>query len=76
MGADFPEDINALDELCSLSSGAKGYLAHHIRNSLTTIILGIECGNLAVALAAAHHIEEDLKKVLGERYAESAYGSR
>jgi hypothetical protein len=72
MGADFPEDIYALDELCSLSNDAKGYLAHHIRNSLTTIILGIECGKLTVALAAAEHIEEDLKKVLGERYAESA----
>lgn len=72
MGADFPGDIHAITELRMLSMAAKEYLAHHIRNSLCAIIFGIECGRHDIALRAAEHIEDDLRKIVGEAYGEDS----
>ncbi|MFA6055482.1 MAG: hypothetical protein WC769_08915 [Thermodesulfovibrionales bacterium] len=63
MGADYEGQERGIEELKSLSPEAKGYLNHHLRNSLTGIIGGIETGNLDIAKQEAWHILEDLERI-------------
>jgi hypothetical protein len=63
MGADYEGQERGIEELKALSPEAKGYLNHHLHNSLTGIIAGIETGNLDIAKQEAWHILEDLKSI-------------
>lgn len=60
MGADYPGQEKAIEELSALSREAKEFLNHHIGNSLNVVIVGIEHGRLDAAKKAAWHIVEDL----------------
>ena len=60
MGADYPGQEKAITELSALSDEAKKFLNHHICNSLSAILLGIEVGNLKLAEESVWHIVSDL----------------
>lgn len=63
MGADYEGQEKAIIELRELSSEAKGFLSHHIRNSLMTISGGIQIGKLDFAKSAIDHIVHDLERI-------------
>jgi hypothetical protein len=63
MGADYPEQDKAIEELKALSPSAKEFLSHHLRNSLGSIIIAIHTGKLDIARDSAEHIVEDLEKI-------------
>jgi hypothetical protein len=67
MGADFPEDNHAIEELRTLSPQAKSWLLHHFGNSLNCVIGGIEIKDYKMAETAARHALADLKKLRGGR---------
>jgi len=61
MGADYPGQEAAINELRALSPAAKRFLEHHICNGLTAVIGGMQIGNHKIAEEAAWHIVEDLE---------------
>jgi hypothetical protein len=61
MGADYEGQDEAVDEVKALSPRAKELLAHHLNNSLTGIIGGLEIGDTGLAMKAAKHMVEDLR---------------
>lgn len=63
MGADYPSQDKAIQELRALSDDAKVFLSHHIRNSLSGVIGGIDTGKLDIAKNSAEHIVKDLEKI-------------
>ena len=63
MGVDYQGDEKAIEELQKLSTEAKKYLSHHLRNSLAAIVFGAEKGELIKIKRAAWHIVKDLKKI-------------
>ena len=63
MGADYPEQDKAIEELKALSPDAKNFLSHHLRNSLAGVLGGIETGKLDIAKVSAEHIVLDLEKI-------------
>jgi hypothetical protein len=63
MGANYAGEEKAIEELRALSPEAKEFLSHHLRNSLTAIIAGIESGKLEVAKQEAWHIIDDLIRI-------------
>jgi len=60
MGADYPGQERAIEELSNLSQEAKKFLCHHINNSLSVVIGGLESGRTDLAYQAAYHIKDDL----------------
>ncbi len=63
MGADYPGQEKAIEELKNLSREAREFLGHHIRNPLTVIIGGVKIGHYSEVEEAAWHIVEDLEKI-------------
>lgn len=61
MGNDYKGQEAAIEELNSLSDGAKEFLNHHIGNSLSAILGGIKVGRLGLAEEAVWHIVKDLQ---------------
>lgn len=63
MGADFPEDEQAIAMLRSMPVEARSWLHHHFGNSLQCVIGGIQIGDYEMARNAAQHAVEDLRKI-------------
>ncbi len=63
MGAVIGDETEAIEELKGLSSEARGYLSHHIRNSLQCIVSAMERGNNDAIRNEIVHIIEDLEKI-------------
>ena len=61
MGADFPEQKEAVEEVRALSDDARGWLGHHMRNSLCAISILSNVGEMEKLKEAIEHMEEDLK---------------
>ncbi len=62
MGNPFPGEEQIIPEIEALSPEAKGLLNHHLNNSLSVVIGGIETGHIDLAKKAAKHIIEDLER--------------
>ncbi len=60
MGVNFPNEEEAISELSLLSRHAKGYLEHHLGNSLFAVQLAAENGRTDHVLQAVEHIRGDL----------------
>lgn len=67
MGAPMNPDVEAraIAELQSLSNEAKGWLQHHINNSLTPILLEAERAGLTLLVKTALHLKGDLDIATG-----------
>jgi hypothetical protein len=63
MGADYEGQERAIEELKNLSSEAKQYLSHHIRNGLNIVINGIQTKHFNLATYAARHIVADIERI-------------
>lgn len=63
MGADYKGQEQAIEELKAMSPEAREFLSHHLRNSLTGIITGIETNQLEIAKEQAWHIIDDLIRI-------------
>jgi len=63
MGADYKDQDKGIEELKSLSEEGRKFLSHHLRNSLNTVIGGINTGQFELAKDAAWHMVEDLEKI-------------
>ncbi len=63
MGADFPGDEEAIQEIRRLSPRALEWIHHHFGNSMTAVVGGIEIGDYDLVKKAAQHICADLKKI-------------
>ncbi|MFA6054056.1 MAG: hypothetical protein WC769_01650 [Thermodesulfovibrionales bacterium] len=63
MGADYEGQEKAIEELRALSPSAKEFLSHHLRNSLSGIITGVETGKLEIVKQSAWHIIDDLVRI-------------
>jgi hypothetical protein len=75
MGADYPQQEKALEELSNITDTAKEYLSHHIRNELSSISGHIHLlkkfpvppertrASLVEIRRAVNHIVEDLERI-------------
>ena len=62
MGNDYEGQEAGIEQLQALGYEGKKFLCHHLCNSLSCIIGGIETGNLQLAKEAAWHMVADLNK--------------
>lgn len=63
MGADYPRQEVAIQELRCISDDAREYLSHHLRNALGIIINAAEVGNMEMVVDAAWHAVADLERI-------------
>ena len=63
MGADIGDETAAIEEIRALSQEARGYISHHLRNTLMNITCAITMGEYDLANEAIMHAVEDLKRI-------------
>lgn len=63
MGADYEGQERAIEILRELPAECREFLGHHINNSLSVVICGLQTGQLDKAEEAAWHISADLKLI-------------
>lgn len=63
MGADYLYQEKAIEEIKQLSTEAKQYISHHIRNSLCIILLAEEQQDKKKLREAINHICKDLRVI-------------
>jgi hypothetical protein len=69
MGADYPGQEKAIEQLRCLSKEAKEYLNHHICNAVTAILGGVIADDKEMIKRHAWHIIQDLEKAgIRERF--------
>ena len=60
MGANFPGQEASVEEVRALSDEARGWLSHHMRNSLCAISILNKVGETEKLKEAVEHMEADL----------------
>lgn len=63
MGADYKGQEKGVEEVKKLGAAGRGYLAHHLRNSLSSVITLLEVDDVDAAKQAAWHMVDDLERV-------------
>ncbi len=63
MGADYEGQERGIEDLKAMSDEARQYLCHHLRNSLTAVLCGIQVEQFDLAEEAARHMIEDLERI-------------
>ncbi len=61
MGADFPEQEESVKKIRALKEVHRGWLGHHLRNSLCAISTLNELGEKKEIKKIIDHMEEDLR---------------
>lgn len=62
MGRDYPGQEKAVDQVRHMPDEIKSLLSHHLRNSLSGIIGGLQTERYDLAEQSAWHLKEDLER--------------